>query len=273
MEDAVAGGEQRRRLTLAAAIDEGLVLAPVGQHLDELHARRVVELQLDVGAAEAVVLGRVRQVVPGAVVLDHRPGLPLRGEAALGAGRNGLLRHLAQLRPGLRRLVRVETRLLHQLLVPVEHRRRGVERHRQQLAVRRGVIAIDRADIGLGVERLLGVGHELIDRIDGALGGHHVRGADLEHLHDVRRLLGTEGRDRRRQGLGIGALVDRVHLVLGLGLVEAVGQGADRIAQIAAHGVPELDFGLRQGSLCARQNRRNRDGRKQNPCHIEQTSR
>ena len=261
VEDAVAGSEQGRRLALAAAIDERLVLAPVGQHLDELYARGVVEFQLDVGAAEAVVLGGVGQIVPGAVVLDHRPGLPLRREPALGAGGDRLLGHLAQLRPGRRRLVGIEARLGEQLLVPVEHRRRGVERHRQQLAVGRRVVAVDRADIGLGIERLLGVGHQLIDRIDRALGGHHVGGADLEDLHDVRRLLGAEGGDRGGQGLGVGALVDRHDLVFGLGLVEARGDLVDHLAQVAAHGVPPLDFGLRLGAGRAGEHRRRRDGR------------
>jgi hypothetical protein len=56
-------------------------------------------------------------------------------------------------------------------------------------------------------------------------------------------LLGAEGGDRGGQGLGVVALVDRVHLVFFLRLVEALGEGIDRVTQIAAHGVPELDFG------------------------------
>ena len=209
MHGAFAGVEHRRRLALAAAIDEDLVLAPVGQPLDVRDARRVIELQLDVEAAKAVGLGGEGQVMKGAVVLDHRPGLPLRREPALGAARDQLLAELAHLVPGLGRRVGIEAGLLEQLLVPVEHRGRGVERHRQQLAVGRRIVAVDRTDIGLGVERLLGIGHQLMHRIDRALGRHHRRGADLEDLHDVRRLLGAEGGDRRGQGLGVRALEDR----------------------------------------------------------------
>jgi hypothetical protein len=85
------------------------------------------------------------------------------------------------------------------------------------------------------------------------LAGHHVGGADLEHLHDVRRLLGAEGGDRGGQRLGVGALEDRVHLVFALRLVEARGELVDHFAKVAAHGVPPLDLGLRGGAVCARQ--------------------
>ena len=264
-EGAFAAVEQRIRLALAAAVHERLVLGPVGHHLDQLDPRLVVELELDVGAAEAVGLGRVGQVVPGAVILDQRPGLPLRSESALGAGGDGLLGHLAQLLPGRRALLGIEAGLGQQLLVPVQHRCRRVERHRQELAVRRRVVAVDRADESLGIERLVGIGHQLVDRIDRAFGGHHVGGADFEDLHDGRCLLGAEGRDRRGQRLGIGALVDRHDLVFALRLVEAGSDLVDRFTQVAAHGVPPLNLGLRGRDRRARQNGDSRDGRQNNP--------
>jgi len=111
------------------------------------------------------------------------------------------------------------------------------------------------------VEGLARVLHEVLHRLDGALGGHHGRRADLEDLHDRRALLGTEGSDRRGQRLGIGALVDGVDLVLGLRLVELVGHLCDRFAQCAAHGVPPLDLGLCGGALRARQHGDSSDGR------------
>ena len=165
-------------------------------------------------------LGGERQVVPGAVVLEQDPGLPFGGQPALGARGDQLGGGIAHFLPGLGRRVGIEPGFLEQVLVPVEDRRGGVERHRQQLAVGRRVVAVHRADEGLGIERLLLVLHQLVDRIDRALGRHHGRGADLEHLHDVRRLLGAEGGDRRRHGLAVGALEDGVDLVFGLGLVE-----------------------------------------------------
>src|SRR5262249_61391867 len=105
-----------------------------------------------------------------------------------------------------------------------------------------------------------------------ALGRHHVCRADLEHLHDVRRLLGAEGRYRRGERLGVGALVDRDHLVVALTLVETVGQSVHRLAEIAAHGMPPLDFGLRPCSGRTGEDGRRGDGREKKPCHCWKTS-
>src|SRR3546814_20452913 len=76
-----------------------------------------------------------------------RSGLPARREAALRrVRRHHLLRHLGELGPGLRRLLGIEPRLLESVLVVVPDGRRAVERHRQHLAFRRGVVRGPRGD-------------------------------------------------------------------------------------------------------------------------------
>ena len=81
------------------------------------------------------------------------------------------------------------------------------------------------------------------DRNDGALGVHHDAGADVEDLHDVRRLMGAEGGDAGLQGLVVGALEHRHDLVVGLAVVEVLGQRLDDVVVGAGHRVPPLDFG------------------------------
>jgi hypothetical protein len=83
-------------------------------------------------------------------------------------------------------------------------------------------------------------------RIDGALGRHHRRGADLEHLHDVRCLFGAEGRDRAGHHLRVSALVDGDDLEVLLRAVEIVREFLHALAHLTGHGVPELDLGLRE---------------------------
>ena len=88
---------------------------------------------------------------------------------------------------------------------------------------------------------------DLGDRLDGALGGHHHAGADVEDLHDVRRLAGAEGGDAGVQRLGIGALEDRHDLVVALALVEFLGERLDDLVVGAGHGVPPGDLGDGEG--------------------------
>ena len=100
---ALAGGEFRVRLTLAAGIDENLLLLPFGEVLDVADAQRIVDRELDVRPGEPVRPGRKWNVVPRAEILDLYPGLPLAGEPALVAGGQELLRVLLHVRPGFRR--------------------------------------------------------------------------------------------------------------------------------------------------------------------------
>jgi hypothetical protein len=89
---------------------------------------RVVEFELGIGAFEPVRLGRQRDVMPGAELLDLSPADPRRGQAARDAGGAQLLSRREHIGPGRGRLFRVEPRLLEGVLVPIGDRRRAVER-------------------------------------------------------------------------------------------------------------------------------------------------
>ena len=217
-----------------------------------LHLQRPVELQHGVEAVEPVRLGADRHVVPRRELLDDWP----RSTQALEkpqvvAGRLQLLGGLEHLGPGLRDLG--DAGLLQCVELTHITMRRRVEGERQHLALRGRVVAGDRRQIGLRIERLAGILHQLIDRLDRAVGGHHGRGADLEHLDDVRRVAGTERRDAGVHGVRIAALVGRDDLVVGLRGVEIVGELVDDVVVAAGHGVPPLDFGdcmRRRGRKC-----------------------
>jgi hypothetical protein len=94
------------------------------------------------------------------------------------------------------------------------------------------------------VELLACVRHQLMHRIDRALGRHHGRSPNLEYLDDMRMLLCSECSDRAGHRFGVVALVNRDNLVVLLGLVEAGGQPAQRFAELASHGMPPLNFRL-----------------------------
>ena len=145
--------------------------------------------------------------------------------------------------PGLRRRLGIEPGFFEHVLVVVHDRRRGIERHRQHVAVGVRVVADDGRQEAFGIEGLALVGHQLVDRIDGALGRHHGAGADFEHLHDGRLLVGAERGDRAGHRLRIGALEDRHDLVVGLRFIELVGDLLELRAELATHRVPPCDFG------------------------------
>src|SRR3989304_9056673 len=194
--------------------------------------------------AEAVALARDRLVVARVHVLPHRPRRPARREPALrGARGQDLPRGRLDVLPRLRRLRRVEPGLLEGVLVVVEDRRRRVERQRVQLVVLR-VVAHDRLDEVVPLERDLVPLHEVVDRVDRAR--HQLGlGPDLEDLDDVRRPLLAVGRDRGRQRLRVVALAEGLDLVLPLAVVELLRQRLERGAQLARHRVPEVDLRLR----------------------------
>ena len=204
--------------------------------------QRRVDRELGVHATDAVLLGADGQVVPGAEVLHMHPRRPAGGvDAALAAGLE-LAGSDAELLPGLGRGVGVQPGLLEGVLVDVEHRRGRIEGHRQHIALAVGVVARHRRDIRLRVEGLARILHQLVDRLDRALGRHHRGGAHLEHLHDVRRIAGPEGGDRGGHRLGVAALVDRHHLVVLLAGIEAGGHLAHAVAERTGHRMPPLDF-------------------------------
>ena len=204
--------------------------------------------------------------MPGRQVLGLDPADPLGREAAGGRVRfHDLLAEILQLGPGFRRRVGIKARFFKHGLVVIHDRGRTVEGQRQHIAVGVGVIADHGRQIGRGIEGHLIIRHQLVDRDNGALGGHHRAGADFEHLDDGRLLLRTERGDRGRHRFGIGTLIGRHDRVFVLRVVEALGDFFQLGAQFAAHGVPPLDFGLR---IRRRQRRDQRHGgRCENSAH------
>ena len=208
------------------------------------HVQRRIDEHPGVVAAHAVALRGEFDVVPGREALELRPAHPARGERTGMPTRLELGGGLRDFDPGLRRLVRIEAGGLEGVLVVVENGGRAVEREAQHLPVGRRVVAGDGGHIGPLVELHAGVGHHLADRHDGVLAGHHRRGADFEHLQDVRRVTGTEGGNRRGHRFVVRAFEGRHDLVVFLAGVEILGQVIDPFAQSAPHRVPPLDFGL-----------------------------
>ncbi len=253
---AFARGEAALAGVGAARVVVGLVLLQLDQRLQVLHLQRRVELQLGVEAVHAVGLGGERHVVPGRELLEVDPGDPGVAEAAVGiAGGLQLLGGLEHFGPGLRRLVGVEAGLLERVLVVPHHRAGRVERERQHLALGGGIVAGDGRQVGLGIERLAGLLHQHVHRLHGAGRRHHGGGADLEHLHDVRRLAGAEGGDAGIHGVGIAALVGRDDLVVLLGALKSLASLTMTIVVGAGHRVPPLDLGLRRGIAGRKQHR------------------
>ena len=126
------------------------------------------------------------------------------------------------------RFDRIEPRLLEGVAVDPHHGGGRVERHREHLALRGRVVAGDAGEVGVRVELLARLLHQHVHGLHGAGRRHHGGGADLEHLHDVRRVVGAERRDAGVHGVGIAALVGRHDLVFALRGVELVRELDDR---------------------------------------------
>ena len=214
-----------------------------------------VEFEHGVEAVEAVGFRCQRHVVPGRELLEIDPGDPGIGEAAGGIAGcfqfPGVLEHLG---PGLGDVRDVG--LLQRVEVDPHHRRGRVEGERQHLALGGRIVAGDRRQVGVRIEFLAGLLHQLIDRLHRAPGGHHGGGADLEYLHDMRRVAGAERGDAGIHGVGVAALVGRHHLVFALRGVEIVGELDHDLVVAAGHGVPPLDLGDRMGRAGQRQGKR-----------------
>ena len=242
-ERAGAGAEIGATFVAAALVDELALLGPVTQRLDVLDLHGTVELELRVEPGETVLLAREGDVVIGGEVLELDPALPGGGHRAVDARGLQLVKHLAHVVPGGQRGILGHARRVQHVAVDPENRGRGVERQRQHLTVGGGVIPLHRADIIVGIERHAGIGHHLIDRLNRALGGHHRRGADLEHHQDVGLLACTEGRDPGIERFRVVALVGRNDLVIALAGVEVLDLLIDQFTKAAREGVPELDLG------------------------------
>ena len=243
---ALAGGEAAFAGIGAAGIIVGLVFLQLDQLFEMLYLQRAVEFQHGIETVEAVGLGRQRHIVPRGQLFEVDPGHPGIGEAAGGvAGRLQFLGVVEHFRPGFRNLG--DVRFLQRIEIDPHHRRRRIEWERQHLALRGRVIAGDRRQVGLRVEFLAGLLHELVDRLHRALCGHHGGGADFEHLHDRGRVTSAECSDAGVHGVGVAALVGRHDLELALRGVEIIGQLDDDVVVAAGHGVPPLDLGYGVG--------------------------
>ena len=135
--------------------------------------------------------------------------------------------------------------LLKRILVDPHHRGGGVERHRCHAAIGQAVIAAHRGDVGARVDLHPGLFGQLPDFHDRLFRRDHILSPDLEDLHQIWRLAGARGRDRRVHYVGVSALVDGLDLDVVLGGVEARCDGIEGVAKRAGHGVPPDDFGLR----------------------------
>ena len=222
--------------------------------------QRRVELQFGIEAVKSVRLGGDRHVMPGGKLLDVRPCRPGIGEAAGGVARRlQFFCSIEDFRPGFRYLG--DAGLLQLILVDPHHHRGRVEGKRQHVSLGGRVVTGDGRKIGLWVERFTRVLHQLIDRLDCAGGTHHRRGADLEHLHDVRGVAGTERSDAGIHGVRIAALIRGYDPVVRLAGVEFVRELVDYIVVAPGHRVPPLQLGHRMRGIGERERGRQRGGK------------
>ena len=240
----LARGEQGFRRVVAPGVPEGALLRHVHDALQVLDELERVDPQFRVQPLEAVRLGGEGQAVQGRVLLQLRPTEPGRGH-----GRELLLPQGAggrdHLRPGRGRRVRVQPGALEGVLVDPHDGGGRVERHGRQPPIRQTVVAAHGGDVSVRVDRhprLLG---QLPDLLHRAARGEHGAGADLEHLHQMRRLIGAPGGDGGGQRLGIAALVDRLHLVVRLRGVEPGDEALHLLPQRAGQAEPEHHLGPR----------------------------
>ena len=238
-----------------------------------LDLHRSIEFQHRVKTVETIGLGCKRHIVPGRQLLEIDPARPRIGKAAgRVTGSLQLLGVLEHLGPGLRNVG--DASLFQSVQVDPHHGGRRIEGKRQHLALRCRVVASDGRQVGLRVELLAGLRHQLVDRLHRARRRHHGGGADLEHLHDGGRIAGAKRRDAGVHGVGVTPFVRWNHLVVALRGVEIVGELDDDFIVAAGHGMPPLDFRHRK---CRRHSERQGERRRsstepskshQNPLHV-----
>mmetsp|Transcript_1533 Transcript_1533/g.2315 ORF Transcript_1533/g.2315 Transcript_1533/m.2315 type:complete len:450 (+) Transcript_1533:617-1966(+) len=251
---AFTAGEHRQAVATTAAVFEQVAFGHGSDAIQTGCDCFVVKAELGVKAGKTVFLGAHFHVVPSREVLNHDPGLPAKGDAAIHAVVDQLLRCHFDIIPGFGN--RCTRRVKRGFVVP-HNRGRAVERHRQQLTLRGLVVGHNCGQEGVAVKGLTGVFHQLLNRIDRAFGGHHGGGANFKNLNDLRMLLGAERSNRSCHGFGVVALVDRNHLVVALGRVEIFRDFIDALTIGAAHRMPPLNLGFSIGcGHCCRQNGR-----------------
>lgn len=187
--------------------------------------------------------------------------MPCCGHRAIDAGLFQLVQRRANIFPGGKICIGVDSGLFQHVAVDPKDRRGRVEGQRQHVTIGRCVIAFDRPDIFRLVKLGTGIFHDLIDWLYRTLGTHHRGRANLEHHQDVGLLACAKCRDTRVQRFGIVALVagdDRVVILAG---IEGLYLFGDQFTQTSGKRMPELDFRLRKGGLRRAQNRSTRDKR------------
>ncbi len=206
----------------------------------------MVEGQFARQTAEPVFQRAIRNVVQGREVFSAQPGAGVsHHETAFGSARiDDLLGEGFDFFPGRGSDFGIEAGGFEHVLVVVEDRGRGVERHRKHVAFGVGVIAGDDREEGGGIEIRTVVGHQLVNRIDGARGSHHRAGAHFVDLYDMGLLIGAEGGDGVDHRFLVFAAIGRNHDVFVLAGVEIVGNAHEAFAELAAHRMPPVDFGL-----------------------------
>ena len=197
----------------------------------------------------AVVVGRERQVMTGHEVFGEDPGQMRLAHADIARFLQRRCGDGLELFPCFRR----RDACFFQCIDVVVHDRRGrVERHADHLAIAIGVEITHAGDVIIDVEVDAIVGQQVLNRDGCAFGSDHGGGASVKHLHDVGLLARTEGGDACGQGFLVGAFEHGGDLVIILRGIEVFGDLVDRLAELAAHCVPEGDFGF--GKCCAGRN-------------------
>ena len=232
------------------------------------HLRLTIQHQLGVETGKTVVLRREGHVVIGGEILEVNPALPRCHQRAILATGLQLCKNIIHLLPGRHIRVRINTGRAHRITVHPQNRRRRVERQRQHLAFGRCVIAFDRADIGIRVERRTAFGHHLIYGLDGAAGGHHGRCADFKHHENMGLLFRAECGDARVQRFGIVTLVALNYDIVVLAGIEIRNLPLHQLAKTTGESVPELNFRLRHCSHRGQQGAGDRKGTNKALLHV-----
>ncbi len=155
-----------------------------------LNEKRFVDLEFDVGAAEAVFIGAVGNIVPGSKVFSLNPGEPGRSEAAgRCTARLDLLGCFKNFRPGLWWVVFVKASFFESVLVVIKDRRRRIVWEGQHCAVWLRIIGNDTRQVLRLVELEAALFEHFSCWNHRAFGGHHDAATGIENLNDCWWLL------------------------------------------------------------------------------------
>ena len=234
-----------------------------------LDLQGAIEFQLGVKAIEAVMVGGKGNIVPGREAFKLNPGLPAAGHTIFACtGFLDLSGQISNFRPGLGEGFGITTSLFHGILVIVENRGRGVERHGDELAIARGVVArYGRQEFG-HVERSSGIVHDFVDGTDGAFGCHHAGCSHFKDLDDVGMLFCAESCNSGGHGFIIVALVHALDFILVLGCVEVFDDIVSNFTKFPTHAMPEGNCGLGLNGCCHQHQTRGQQGHHSERTHM-----